>query len=119
MAVRRDAAGVVPHALDQCFRKLCILAMSTECVDYLNLSDLNSAAARSDDDTDGENEKDLIPEDEHAKTYRTRTSFGEHFEDVARRAREKDVKASDKQITNPYFCPELMSGGVTAAPRCP
>ncbi|KAF0288512.1 Fatty acid oxidation complex subunit alpha [Amphibalanus amphitrite] len=97
-------------ALDQCFRKLCILAMSTECVDHLDLSDLNSAAAAgSDGDADdGEIEKDPVPEDEHAKTYRARTSFGRHFEDVARRAREEDVKASVKQVTNPYFCPELV-----------
>ena len=73
-------------ALDQCFKKLSILAMATECVDHLDLSDLNSAAAGSDDDAYGEVEKDPVPEDEHGKTYRTRTSFGRYFEDVARRA---------------------------------
>ncbi|KAF0309732.1 hypothetical protein FJT64_019191 [Amphibalanus amphitrite] len=39
--------------LGECFGKLCILAMSTECMVHVDLSDLNSAATGSDDDADG------------------------------------------------------------------
>ncbi|KAF0310209.1 hypothetical protein FJT64_018757 [Amphibalanus amphitrite] len=39
--------------LGECFGKLCILAMSTECIIHLDLSHLNLAVAGSDDDADG------------------------------------------------------------------
>ena len=103
MAGRQDAAS--PPALDERFRQLCSLATSKHRV-QLDLPQTDAEAALDDDDAVC---VDPALEEGAAVTYRSRTSFGRHFTEVARRADENGTEATpDKDITNPYFCPELV-----------
>ena len=101
---KMQQAATLP-ALDSLFRRLCILALSKEeRLDQLSLP----LPPPTPDDSDIQDDYQLPPDEEHpSKTYRTRTSFGRHFEDVAKRARADDVRPASTVVSR-YFCPDLV-----------
>ena len=99
-------------AIDEIFRRLCILALSrNECSEQLDqLQPATGPPSAADDTRSCELPSEAADDVTDGTTYRTKTAFGRHFEDVARVARE-DSLLSDTGSghgASRYFCPALV-----------
>ena len=86
--------------MDTIFVQMCTLALSKE-EPTLQLGEMTTSEDKPTDEDDVESLQ------ETGQTYRTKTSFGRHFDDLAASVKA-DVTAEDQAVSSPFYAPAMV-----------
>ncbi|XP_043200772.1 uncharacterized protein LOC122394108 isoform X1 [Amphibalanus amphitrite] len=96
------------QTLDTTYKRLCVLALSrSKCA--VELPEVTRVDYGTDDRQETEAPLEAAEDAPARRTYRARTAFGRHFEDITNGVKcslQTDGEASD--VPNKYFCPGLV-----------